>query len=237
VTDSHGNQTSVTRKVFVYEKQATSGTVNPGDKVIYLTFDDGPSSYTQRLLDILDDYGVKATFFVSAQSTKYIDLIGEAYRRGHTVGLHTYSHKYNEIYSSTDAYYADLKQIRDVVYAQTGEEPWLIRFPGGTGNSISKRYCSGIMISISQGVSYRGYLFCDWNVDSQDAIGTYSRSEIASNVIKQIKGKNIAYVLQHDLYKESVEAVEEIICWGLSNGYTFLPLEKDSPMIHQTLKN
>jgi nucleoside-specific outer membrane channel protein Tsx len=90
----------------------------------------------------------------------------------------------------------------------------LIRFPGGTGNSISKRYCGGIMTSISQGVTYRGYLYCDWNVDSQDAVGSCSRSEIAQNTINQIKGKNIAYVLQHDLYEESVEAVEEIICWG-----------------------
>ena len=237
VTDSFGNQTSVNRKVYVYEKQASSGEVNPGDKVIYLTFDDGPSKFTNQLLDILDTYGVKATFFVSGQSSKYRDLIGEIYERGHTVGLHTYSHKYNEIYSSTDAYYKDLELIHNIVYEQTGEEPWLIRFPGGTGNSISRRYCSGIMTSISQGVTYRGYLFCDWNVDSQDAIGTYSRSEIASNVIQQIKGKNIAYVLQHDLYEESVEAVEEIICWGLSNGYTFLPLEKDSPMVHQTLQN
>lgn len=237
VKDSFGNETSVTRKVYVYDRQSNSGTVNPGDKVIYLTFDDGPSQFTKPLLEILDTYGVKATFFVSGQSSKYRDVIGEIYRSGHTVGLHTYSHKYNEIYSSTDAYYKDLELIHDIVYEQTGEEPWLIRFPGGTGNSISKRYCSGIMTSISQGVSYQGYLFCDWNVDSQDAIGTYSRSEIASNVINQIKGKNIAYVLQHDLYEESVEAVEEIICWGLSNGYTFLPLEKDSPMIHQTLKN
>jgi peptidoglycan/xylan/chitin deacetylase (PgdA/CDA1 family) len=237
VKDSFGNETSVTRKVYVYDRQSNSGTVNPGDKVIYLTFDDGPSQFTKPLLEILDAYGVKATFFVSGQSSQYRDVIGEIYRSGHTVGLHTYSHKYNEIYSSTDTYYKDLELIHDIVYEQTGEKPWLIRFPGGTGNSISKRYCSGIMTSISQGVSYRGYLFCDWNVDSQDAIGTYSRSEIASNVIKQIKGKNIAYVLQHDLYKESVEAVEEIICWGLSNGYTFLPLEKDSPMIHQTLKN
>lgn len=237
VTDSNGNQTSCTRTIYVFEKQANVGIVNPGDKVIYLTFDDGPSQYTDQLLEILDTYGVKATFFVSGQSSKYRDSIGEIYRRGHTVGLHTYSHKYNEIYSSTDAYYKDLELIHNIVYKQTGEEPWLIRFPGGTGNSISKRYCSGIMTSISQGVTYRGYLFCDWNVDSQDAIGTYSRSEIASNVIQQVKGKNIAYVLQHDLYEESVEAVEEIICWGLSNGYTFLPLEKTSPMVHQTLKN
>lgn len=237
VEDSFGNQISITRKVYVYDEQSNGENVNPGDKIIYLTFDDGPSQFTSRLLEILDTYGVKATFFVSGQSLKYRDVIGEIYQKGHTVGLHTYSHKYNEIYSGTDAYYKDLEQIHKIVYEQTGEAPWLIRFPGGTGNSISKRYCSGIMTSISQGVVDRGYLFCDWNVDSQDAIGTYSRSEIASNVIQQIKGKSVAYVLQHDLYEESVEAVEEIICWGLSNGYKFLPLEKDTPMIHQTLKN
>lgn len=214
-----------------------SEVVNPLDKIIYLTFDDGPEQYTKKLLDILDKYDVKATFFVSGQSVKYRDFIGEIYRRGHTVGLHTYSHKYNDIYSSTDAYYKDLELIRDTVYEQTKEEPWLIRFPGGTGNSISRRYCSSIMTVISQGVTYRGYLFCDWNVDSQDAIGTYSRSEIARNVIQQVKNKKMAYVLQHDLYEASVEAVEEIICWGLSNGYTFLPLERNSPMVHQTLKN
>ena len=103
--DAAGNSSSLTRSIFVYEKQAQSNVINPGNKVVYLTFDDGPGVHTARLLDILDKYGVKATFFVTNQFPAYQNMIGETYRRGHTIALHTYSHAYNTIYCNEDAYY------------------------------------------------------------------------------------------------------------------------------------
>ena len=110
VTDSSGNSNSVSRQIYVFDKQAEVNTVNPGNKVVYLTFDDGPGPYTKRLLDILDKYNVKATFFVTGQKLGYKDMIGETYRRGHTIALHTYSHEYS-IYRSEETYFADLKKM------------------------------------------------------------------------------------------------------------------------------
>lgn len=237
VADEQGNTATITRNVYVYEKQAENVAVNPGDKVIYLTFDDGPGPYTQRLLDILDKYNVKASFFVTGQFSKHLDMIGEAHRRGHTIALHTYTHEFSEIYASTDNYYADLERIKNVCVQQTGVEPKIIRFPGGTANTVSKKYCTGIMTEIAQGVGYRGYLYCDWHVDSQDSIGVTDPDMVAQNVINGVQKRDVSIVLQHDIQKHSVDAVEQIICWGLANGYKFLPMDETTPMVHQTIKN
>ena len=208
------------------------------EKKIALTFDDGPHPRnTPEILKILDKYGVKATFFVTAQFPTYEYLIKETYERGHTIALHTYSHEYSQVYASPEAYYADLQKIHDIVYRQTGQNAWLVRFPGGTANTISRRYCSGIMTNLSQGLGYHGYLYCDWNVTSQDAGGTKSTSQIVQNVTSGISKRNVSIVLQHDIYGYSVDAVEEIICWGLANGYKFLPMDESTPMVHQTVYN
>ncbi len=230
VTDAAGNTATASRSVFVYEKQAVANTINPGDKVVYLTFDDGPGPHTARLLDILDKYNVKATFFVTNQFPAYQYMIGETYRRGHTIALHTYSHNYANIYSSEDAYYNDLTTISDIVYAQTGFTPTIVRFPGGTNNTVSRKYCSGIMSTLAETLSYHGYFYCDWNVSSADAGGATTASQVAANVIAGIQRHSVSNVLQHDIKKFSVEAVDEIIFWGLEHGYTFLPMDNTSPM-------
>lgn len=231
VTDAAGNTTTTTRSVYVYQKQAVANPVNSGNKVVYLTFDDGPSRHTARLLDILDKYGVKATFFVTNQFSAYKYMIGETHRRGHTIALHTYTHQYSSIYKNENAYYNDLSLIRDLVVQQTGVIPTLVRFPGGTSNTVSRKYCSGIMSSLSQSLSYHGYLYCDWNVSSGDAGGTTSTNQVAANVINGIKKHNVSIVLQHDIYSYSVEAVEQILFWGIQNGYTFLPMSETTPLV------
>ena len=237
VEDSYGNKAKVKRTVLVYEKQAKVPTVNPGDKVVYLTFDDGPGAYTSQLLDVLDKYGVKVTFFVTNQYPSYQKLIAQEAKRGHTVAIHTYSHKYSEVYSSVNAYFKDLEKMSKICETQTGKKPTIIRFPGGTSNAISKNYCKGIMTQLRQEVEVRGYYYCDWNVDSNDAGGARSASAVAENVIAGIKDHKVSVVLQHDIHKYSVEAVDEIIAWGLANGYTFLPLEESSPMVHHRVNN
>lgn len=237
VSDESGNNAEIIRSVYVYEKQMESIVINPGDKVVYLTFDDGPGPYTEQLLNILDKYGVKVTFFVTNQHSGYRNLIGEAHRRGHTIALHTYSHKYEELYSNETAYYEDLQKIQNIVVSQTGVKSSIVRFPGGTSNAISKKYCAGIMTKLSESLAYRGYLYCDWNVSSSDAGGADTKEEVAANVISGIKGKKISIVLQHDTKKYSVEAVEEIIVWGLANGYTFLPMTENTPMVHHGVNN
>ena len=230
VADAAGNTATKTRSILVYKKQAVANTVNPGSKVVYLTFDDGPGRYTGRLLDILDKFGVKATFFVTNQFPSYQYLIGDAHRRGHTIALHTATHQFANIYSSEEAYYNDLEIIHNICVAQTGVAPSIVRFPGGTNNATSKSYCAGLMTTLTQSLSYHGYLYCDWNVDSRDAGGATTSSAVAANVIAGIQKNNVSNVLMHDIKGYSVEAVEEIIFWGLENGYTFLPLNESSPM-------
>lgn len=231
-TDSFGNKTTVKRSIFVYQKQMVANPVNPGNKVVYLTFDDGPSKYTSRLLDILDKYGVKATFFVTDQFPKYQYMIGETHRRGHTIALHTYKHRYEVLYQNEAAYYNDLEAIKNIVVNQTGVTPTIVRFPGGTSNTVSRKYCKGIMSSLVNSISYHGFLYCDWNVSSGDAGGAKTASAVANNVISGIKKKNVSIVLQHDITSFSVEAVEQILFWGIQNGYTFLPMSETTPMVH-----
>lgn len=228
VTDSNGNTREVQRhvKVEVGEKQ----------KVIYLTFDDGPSPYTERLLDVLDAYGVKATFFVTGQNLEYADMIGEAYRRGHTIALHTYSHDYS-IYSSAEEYYADLQKIQDLVVEQTGQEATIVRFPGGTSNTTSRKYCEGIMSFLADDLEEKGYVYCDWNVSSGDGGGAKDEATVIQNVTTTLGGIRKAIVLQHDTQPFSVDAVDDIIEYGRSQGYIFLPLEEDSPLVQQGVNN
>lgn len=237
VTDAVGNTSTTSRSVYVYMKQAIANPINPGDKVVYLTFDDGPGQHTARLLDILDKYGVKATFFVTNQFPAYQNMIGETYRRGHTIALHTYTHNYANIYSSEDAYYNDLSLIHNLCVSQTGVIPTIVRFPGGTNNKVSTSYCTGIMTALTQSISYHGYLYCDWNVSSGDAGGTTSREQVAANVIAGMQKNNVSIVLQHDIKSYSVDAVDDIIFWGLENGYTFLPMTDTTPMVHYTPQN
>lgn len=206
------------------------------EKIIYLTFDDGPTEYTTALLELLDKYDVKVTFFVTNQYPEYQDLIGEAYRRGHEIGLHSYSHDYN-IYSCEESYYQDLQLINDVVIGQTGNSAKIVRFPGGSSNCVSWSYCTGIMTCLAEGMEEHGYKYCDWNVDSLDSHGYLSAEEIARTAIAGIKKTDPAIVLMHDIEQCNIDAAEKIICWGLENGYKFLPMSEDMEMVHHSIVN
>lgn len=228
VTDSSGNTCQVERHVSVQ--------VGERQKVMYLTFDDGPSAYTKRLLDVLDQYNVKATFFVTGQNKEHADMIGEAYRRGHTIALHTYSHDY-AIYSSAEDYYADLQKIQDIVVEQTGQEATIVRFPGGTANTTSRKYCQGIMSFLKEDLEKQGYIYCDWNVSSGDGGGAHDEATVIQNVMNFSSGVRKAIVLQHDTQGFSVDAVDDIIQYARSQGYLLLPLTEDSPMVQHGANN
>ena len=238
VSDSSGNKATATRVVSVYDPAATADTVNPGNKIIYLTFDDGPGKYTQGLLDVLDKYNVKVTFFVTNTHPDYQNMIAEEAKRGHTVAIHSASHKYNQIYTSEQAFFDDLEQMNSIIKAQTGNDASIIRFPGGSSNTVSKDYCPGIMTQLVNDVTARGLLYCDWNVSSGDANSKpISTEQVVQNVISGVQSHNVSVVLQHDIKDFSVNAVEQIIQWGQANGYTFLPLTTSSPMSHHRVNN
>ena len=248
VTDTYGNEATISRMVTVVDYYTFDGVVAdppfdmpalpevvvPNGKVIYLTFDDGPSSYTPYLLDVLAKYNVKATFFVVNNS--FLGTVERIAREGHTVALHSSSHNYQRIYASEDAYFADLYALQQRVYEICGVTPTILRFPGGTSNTVS-RFNPGIMTRLTQLVTEKGFRYFDWNVDSKDAGGATTVDEVARNVINGISSRNISVVLQHDIKGYSVRAVEQIIVWGLSNGYTFLPLTADSPACEHSARN
>ena len=231
--DSEGNKTTVTRTVNVVPVPQPDK-VDPGDKIIYLTFDDGPGEYTEQLLDVLDAYNVKVTFFVV--NTGYTDLIAEEYSRGHSIGIHSASHDYNKIYASEEAYLADLQVMQNLIVKQTGHRTTLVRFPGGSSNTISD-FNPGIMTALAADLTDLGYQYFDWNVSSGDAGETTDTQQVFQNVINGVQWQNISIVLQHDIKGYSVAAVEQIIVWGLNNGYTFLPLDSSSPTSHHRIAN
>lgn len=233
--DESGNFSTVKRTIRVITKQANI-TITPTDKTIYLTFDDGPGRYTEELLTILKKYNVKATFFVTNQFPKYKNCIKKAYDDGHGIALHTYTHKWS-IYSSTNNYFNDLNKISDLVKSQTGQEVKLLRFPGGSGNTVSYKYKKGIMSTLTKEVEILGYKYFDWNIDSGDTSTTNSKT-VANNVIKKLKNNNkVNIVLLHDIKKHSVSAISEIIEYGLANGFKFAKLTETSPTIHSKVRN
>lgn len=232
VTDSAGNSSSVSRNVNVYKPNGD------GTRVVYLTFDDGPSAYTGELLDTLAKYNVKVTFFVTNRAPNYNHFIKRAYNEGHTIALHTSSHNYAQVYASADAYFNDLNAVNETVKNITGSYSNLLRFPGGSSNTVSRKYSNGIMSYLTKEVENRGYKYFDWNISSGDADGrTHSSSDYANNVISQLGNSSYYIVLQHDVNANSVRAVGTIIEYGLSHGYTFKALTYDSPTVHHKVAN
>lgn len=238
VTDSDGNTTKASRTVEI-EPLVQSDRVT--DKIIYLTFDDGPSANTAHLLDILKAHNVKATFFVIG--TDYLSALTRIAEEGHSIGVHTYTHTAQKVYVSEEIFFQDVEQLQTAVQLYTGERATLLRFPHGSGSTISS-FNPGIMTRLTQAVLEQGYTYWDWNVSARDSVGAddvgaTTADEVFHYVTAGIesRGNGFSLVLQHDPKDFSVEAVERIINWGLANGYTFLPLSADSPECHQTVKN
>lgn len=229
VSDNSGNSSSVSRKVVVSNRGANG--------VIYLTFDDGPKSgTTDVILDILKEEGVKATFFVTNGGPD--NLIQREYNEGHTIGLHTASHDYAYVYSSMDNYFNDLNTVSSRVKNLTGYDSKIIRFPGGSSNTISRRYASGIMSSLTNEVINRGYKYYDWNISSGDAAGgNHAASEIYNNVVSRLSHDRANMVLMHDIKTYTRDALRDIIRYGKANGYSFSAINYDTEMVRQKVNN
>lgn len=236
VKDNFGNIQTEKRTIKVFKRNAYTPQGLSG-KVIYLTFDDGPGAYTERLLNILQKYNVKVTFFVTGQNGKFNYLMKREHDEGHTVALHSYTHSYPKIYSSVESYMSDLTMVQNIVKEQTGIESKIIRFPGGSSNTVSRRYSNGIMSTLTKKVEELGYRYFDWNISSGDAGNTTSSSQIIKNVTYNLTSGNNNVVLMHDIKSYTVDAVESIIQYGLSNGYVFAPLTMESPVVHQKVNN
>lgn len=203
---------------------------------VYLTFDDGPSAETDRILDILKEYNVKATFFVIGKTD---ENSVKAYQRiveeGHTLGMHSYSHQYAKVYASQEAFEDDLTSLQDYLFSITGMESTFYRFPGGSSNKVSKIPMSDLIQCLKE----RNITYFDWNVSSGDASGTQLSSQtIINNVMNGINGAHKNYVvLFHDsaAKKTTVDALPEIIEQILAMEHTqILPITGDTePVQHR----
>lgn len=233
VSDKAGNTTQKTRIIKVVDKKDI---IIPNGKTVYLTFDDGPGKDTNKLLDVLKKYNVKATFFVTKNVKDYKEVLKREHEEGHTIGLHTWSHSYS-IYRSEKAYFYDLYKIENEVYKITGYKANIIRFPGGSSNTISKDYKKGIMSILTKEVEKKGYKYFDWNVYSGDAGETQNTNKVAKNVIRTLNQGKTNVVLQHDIHDYSVNAVEKIIQYGLKKGYKFAPITENTPPIKHHVNN
>lgn len=232
VSDTNGNEATVERKVIVEDFVEPSGE----GKTIYLTFDDGPSNYTNELLDVLKKYNVKATFFVVGYKCD-TNILKRIVDEGHSIGLHSTNHSYKDIYNSEQAFVDDLYKMQNLVKEKTGFETFLLRFPGGSSNTVSKNYCKGIMSKLTKKVEELGFEYFDWNVSSGDAGGATTTEQVIKNIKTGVRKYANSVVLQHDTQKFSVDAVEYIIKWGLENGYSFAGLNCDSPKAHHGVNN
>ena len=198
-------------------------------KVIYLTFDDGPGPYTKKLLGYLRSYNVKATFFVTNQFPNYTYLLKEMANDGHAIGVHTLTHSWS-IYSGTSKYLSDFNAMHDIIKQQTGIDTKIFRFPGGTNNTVSRSYATGIMTTLNRTMADKGYLNFDWNVDCRDTEGLNS-TQIADTTIAQIKNRSQSVVLMHDIKNSTVEAIPTIIRYAKNNGYTFKVIDETAPIV------
>lgn len=228
VFDEASNKASIKRVVNVIE-HGQNGT-------IYLTFDDGPKAgTTDVILDILKEENVKATFFITNKGPD--ELVVREAREGHTVALHTASHDYSYLYSSVSAYYEDLYAVFDRVKRLTGQEAHIIRFPGGSSNTISRRYSSGIMSTLTKDVLEKGFRYYDWNLASGDAGEIYTADGIYENVTKNLSKDRVNIVLMHDIKPYTRDALRRIIQYGKENGYYFDKITEATEMMTQRVNN
>jgi peptidoglycan/xylan/chitin deacetylase (PgdA/CDA1 family) len=219
------NKKSVTEKGSIL-KNSGSG------KTAYLTFDDGPSAHTPQVLDILKRYNVKAIFFVIGKDTTFSRSM---YRRivneGHQLGNHSYSHNYSSIYKSVQSFLNDFLRLENLLQNAVGVSTKLIRYPGGSNNTVSHH---AVMRQIIDEKSRRGYTHCDWNVDAGDATSAINNPNlIISNVLEQSVGKLNAVVLLHDAdYQKHTSLILAQIIEGLSlQGFNFSVLSKTSFLV------
>ncbi|MBQ2935840.1 MAG: polysaccharide deacetylase [Lachnospiraceae bacterium] len=206
------------------------------DKRIYLTFDDGPSSNTDAILDILKQYDVKATFFVVGKTDEQsVALYQRIVEEGHTLGMHSYSHKYDEVYASKESFIQDLTKLQEHLYDVTGVWPRYYRFPGGSSNTVSR-------VKMQELIAYlyeNDITYYDWNVASGDAVpGQLPKDTIVNNCLGGIQAQADSVVLLHDVGEKdtTVAALPEIISKARMQGNVcFLPISDDTlPIQHLT---
>lgn len=236
VFDSSGNEGVVERTVNVVAKPIVDN-----NKTIYLTFDDGPSSVTEPLLNMLKKYNVKATFFVvGVQLDKYRNVIKKASDEGHVIAVHCNMHDYKYVYDSDSEFFNQLEITRNKVKDITGKDTTIFRFPGGSSNTVSRKINPGVMTRITKEALNRGYRYYDWNMDSRDATGKLSSNQIFDNLKNGLNVKsNTIISLSHDANSKNttIYGTEMFINYCQRLGFKFDVITDKTPMVTQKIAN
>ncbi|GAB6255654.1 polysaccharide deacetylase family protein [Peribacillus sp. N1] len=203
-------------------------------KIAYLTFDDGPSLNTIKILDILDRYHVKATFFVKGNEEPYAkECYQEMISRGHSIALHSYTHDYSIIYRSTEGFFQDLNRLETMLQKEYGLKSRIVRLPGGSNNRLRHQAATKSIINgILQQLKDKGYIYFDWSIDSTDGFSpSISERQIITAVQKGTKDQKHVNILLHDInsMKNTVKALPDIIEFLKKEGYTFDTIDETTP--------
>lgn len=214
---------------------------NTEKKKVYLTFDDGPDVYTDTILNYLEKYNAKASFFVIGKTdANSQELYRKITQQRHTLAVHSTSHNYKTIYAGLTELKADYLKTRDIIWKATGIKPVLYRFPGGSSN----RYCKdGRLDTYIRYLNELGVIYFDWNISAEDASGKVLTAEqIAYNVIDGVRRckSDVPVVLLHDTHtkKNTVDALPVILDTLTKEGYSMEALDEYvTPVQHRTLQN
>lgn len=202
------------------------------EKVIYLTFDDGPSKNTAAILDVLAEEGVPATFFViGAETERGLALYQRILDEGHTLGLHTYTHEYSQIYASADAYLNDIAKLSAHLRDTVGYQPKIFRFPGGSNNATAD---PAVLKEIKERAAKMGLTWFDWNaLGKDDRSWTADPTDICENIVNTAGDKDRIITLMHDdgLRTTAADAVRLVIKHYRALGYRFDKLTEDTKPI------
>ncbi|RDU22369.1 polysaccharide deacetylase family protein [Anaerosacchariphilus polymeriproducens] len=204
-------------------------------KIVYLTFDDGPSSNTKNILKVLKEHNVKATFFVVGNkynSEEFEAMYKQIVEEGHTIGMHSYSHQYSTIYQSLDAFKEDLNLLQDYLNKTIGMSPAIYRFPGGSSNKVSDTKMEVFINYLKE----KNLTYFDWNVSSGDAAGqNLSVEEIVNNTMEGVSKNQTSVVLMHDSehLDSTVEALGKIIEQLKEQGIEILPIDQKTTPVQQ----
>lgn len=228
VSDKSGNTTTKFRKI-----QVVRGSVA-------LTFDDGPSqNVTPQILDVLAKNNVSATFFIIGFNQQKESIVLREFNEGHTIGYHGTSHEYSKVYSSLEALMDNFYTLEDKVVNLTGYSSKIIRFPGGSSNTVSFNYCNGIMTAGAKEATENGYIYFDWNVDSGDAGSAKTAEQIYQNVVSAIRPGRLNVILMHDASgkTETLNALQNIIDFCFENDYELVKLDSNSKQVTHKIAN
>lgn len=218
----------VVSKTEPYPYLYAKGTVTEQDlpeKAVFLTFDDGPSRNTVKILDTLAEYNVSATFFVIGENLteEGVEIAKRAMEEGHMLGLHTETHSYDKIYRTVESFLADYDKLASRFVEEFGECPAIFRFPGGSYSS----YINPIKADLKKELERRGFIGYDWNVSGEDSVGTPTAASIKKNIFDSIEGQSQPIILLHDspCSNLTAEVLPEILEKLIAEGYEFRTLQ------------